>query len=92
MYIIKSVADDQVDIVDVKRDDEIHNETEYKGNEIVTTGKNELSKVNKAATEQRQDVKNMFKNRKDKEMAANLSTGSQLLQISRRYLDFKKNF
>ena len=59
------VADDQEDLVDVKRDNEIHNETEDEGNENVTTGKNELSKVNKAATERRQDVKNMMKNRKD---------------------------
>ena len=64
------VADDE-DVVDVARDDEIHNETEVKGNENITSGKNELSKVNKAATEQRQDLKNIMKNRKDKKMAVN---------------------
>ena len=37
------VADDQEDLVDVERDNEIHNETEDKGNENVTTGKKELS-------------------------------------------------
>ena len=57
-----SVADDQEDLVDVERDDEIHNKTEDKGNENVTTGKNELSKVNKVAIERRQDVKNVLKN------------------------------
>ena len=87
-----SVADDQEDLVDVERDDEIHNETEDKGNENVTTGKNELSKVNKVATERRQDVKNVLKNRKDKKVAGKLSTESQLLQISLDDLDFKKNF
>ena len=87
-----SVADDQEDLVDVERDDEIHNETEDKGNENVTTGKNKLSKVNKVATERRQDVKNVLKNRKDKKVAAKLSTESQLLQISLDDLDFKKNF
>ena len=56
------VADDQEDLVDVERDDEIHNETEDKRNGNITTGKNELSKVNKAATERRQDVKNLLKN------------------------------
>ena len=56
------VADDQEDLVYVERDNEIQNETEDKGNENVTTGKNELSKVNKAAAEWRQDVKNMLKN------------------------------
>ena len=45
------VADDQEDLADVEKDDEIHNETEDKGNENVKTGKNELRKVNKAATE-----------------------------------------
>ena len=84
------VADDQEDLVDVERDDKIHNETKDKGNENVRTGKSELSKVNKAATERRQDVKNMLKNRKDKEMAAKLGTESQLLQICRDDLDFNK--
>ena len=84
------MADNQEDLVDVERDNEIHNETEDKRNENVTTRKDELSKVNKAATERRQDVKNMLKNRKDKKMAAKLSTKSQLLQISRDDLDFKK--
>ena len=56
------VADNQEDLVDVERDDEIHNESEDKGNENVTTGKNELSKVSKAATERKQDVKNILKN------------------------------
>ena len=37
-----------------------------------------------------QDVKNMLKNRKDKKMAAKLSNESQLLQISRDDIDFKK--
>ena len=37
------MADDQEDLVDVERDNEIHNETEDKGNENVTTGKKELS-------------------------------------------------
>ena len=37
-----------------------------------------------------QDVKNMLKNRKDKNMAAKLSNESQLLQISRDDVDFKK--
>ena len=45
-----SVADDKEDLADVERDDEIHNETEHKGNGNVRTGKNKLSKVNKAAT------------------------------------------
>ena len=45
------VADDQDDLVDVERDNEIHNETEDKWNENVTTGKNQLSKLKKAATE-----------------------------------------
>ena len=67
------------------------NETEDIGNENLTTGKKELSKVNKAATEQRQILKNMLKNGKDKEMAAKLSTESQLLQISRDDLDFLKS-
>ena len=67
-------ADDQEDFVDVERDDEIHNETEDKGHENVTTGKNESSKINKAATERRQEVKNMLRNRKYKKMAAKLST------------------
>ena len=84
------VADNQEDLVDVERNDEIHNGNEDKGNENVTTGKNQLSKVNKAATEWRQSVKNMLKNRRDKKMAAKFSTGSQLLQISRDNLDFKK--
>ena len=84
------MADDQEDLVDVERDDKIHNETKDKGNENVRTGKSELSKVNKAATERRQDVKNMLKNRKDKEMAAKLGTESQLLQICRDDLDFNK--
>ena len=84
------VADNQEDLFDVERNDEIHNGNEDKGNENVTTGKNELSKVNKAATEWRQSVKNMLKNRTDKKMAAKFSTGSQLLQISRDNLDFKK--
>ena len=84
------VLDDQEDLADVERDDEIHNETENKGNENVTTGKNEVSKVNKAATERRQDVKNMLKNRKDKKMDAKLSTESQLLQICRDDVDYKK--
>ena len=84
------MLDDQEDLADVERDDEIHNETENKGNENVTTGKNEVSKVNKAATERRQDVKNMLKNRKDKKMDAKLSTESQLLQISRDDVDCKK--
>ena len=35
-------------------------------------------------------MKNMLKNRKDKKMAAKLSTESQLLQISRGDLYFKK--
>ena len=56
------MADDQEDPVDVERDDEIPNGTEDKGNENVTTEKSELSKVNKEATERRQDVKNMLKN------------------------------
>ena len=67
------------------------NETEDIGNENLTTGKKELSKVNKAATEQRQVLKNMLKIWKDKEMAAKLSTESQLLQISRDDLDFLKS-
>ena len=67
------------------------NETEDIGNENLTTGKKELSKVNKAATEQRQILKNMLKNGKDKEMAAKLSTESQLLQISRDDLDLLKS-
>lgn len=67
------------------------NETEDIGNENLTTGKKELSKVNKAATEQRQILKNMLKNGKDKEMAAKLSTESQLLQISGDDLDFLKS-
>ena len=58
----------------------------------MTTGKNELSRVNKAATKRRKDVKNMLKHRKDKKMATKLSTESQLLQISRDDLDFNKNF
>ena len=37
------------------------NETEDIGNENLITGKKELSKVNKAATEQRQVLKNMLK-------------------------------
>ena len=37
------------------------NETEDIGNENLTTGKKELSKVNKAATEQMQVLKNMLK-------------------------------
>ena len=85
------MADDQEDSVDVERDYEIHNETEDKGNENVTTGKNELSKVNKPAIERRQNVKNMLENRKDKKMAVKRSTQSQLLQISCDDLDFKKN-
>ena len=84
------VADNQEDPVDVERNDEIHNGSEDKGNENVTTGKNEHSKVNKAVTEWRQSVKNMLKNRRDKKMAPKFSTGSQLLQISRDNLDFKK--
>ena len=67
------------------------NETEDIGNENLTTGKKELSKVNKAATEQRQILKNMLKNGKDKEMAAKLSTETQLLQISRDDLDLLKS-
>ena len=39
--------------LDVERDNKILNETEDKGNENVTTGKNELSKVNKAVTKRR---------------------------------------
>ena len=35
-------------------------------------------------------MKNMLKNRKEKKMAAKLSTYSHLLQISRDDLDFKK--
>ena len=73
----------------MERDDEIHNKSGDKGNENVTTGKNELIKVNKAAAERRQDVKNMLKNRKDNKMAVKLSTESQLMQISRDDLDFK---
>ena len=46
------VAGGQEDL-DVERDNKILNETEDKGNENVTTGKNELSKVNKAVTERR---------------------------------------
>ena len=84
------VADDQEDLVDVERDDEIHNETEDNRNENVTTGKNELCKVNKAATALRQYVKNMLKNQKDRKMTTKLSTKSQLLQISHDDLDFKK--
>ena len=83
------MADGQEDLVDIERDDEIRNETEDKGNESVTTVKKELSKVNKAAAERRQDVKKMLKNGKDKKMAAKLSTKSQLMQISRDDLDFK---
>ena len=41
------VADDQEDLVDVERDDEIPNRTEDKGNENVATEKSELSKVKK---------------------------------------------
>ena len=67
------------------------NETEDIGNENLTTGKKELSKVNKAATEQMQVLKNMLKIWKDKEMAAKLRTESQLLQISRDDLDFLKS-
>ena len=73
----------------MERDDEIHNKTGDKGNENVTTGKNEFIKVNKAAAERRQDVKNILKNRKDNKMAVKLSTESQLMQISRDDLDFK---
>ena len=51
------VANDQEDLADVERDDEIHDETEDKGNENVATGKNELTKINKVATERRKDVK-----------------------------------
>ena len=69
------VADDQEDLADVERDDEIHNETKDKGNENVTTGKNELSKVNKAPTERRQDEK-YVENQKNKEMAVKPSTES----------------
>lgn len=69
------VADDEEDLADVERDDETHSKTEDKGSEHVErTGKNELSKVNKAGTKRRQDVKNMLKNQKDKKMAAKLST------------------
>ena len=84
------VAGDQEDFVDVERDSEIHNKTEDKGNENVTTAKNELSKANKAAVERRQDVKNILKKRKDKEISVKLSTESQLLPISRDNLDLKK--
>ena len=84
------VAGDQEDFVDVERDGEIHNKTEDKGNENVTTAKNELSKANKVAVERRQDVKNILKNRKDKEISVKLSTESQLLPISRDDLDPKK--
>ena len=83
------VADGQEDLVDIERDDEIHNETEDKGNESVTTVKKELSQVNKAAAERKQNVKNMLNNGKDKKMAAKLRIKSQLLQISRDDLDFK---
>ena len=86
------VADDQEDLVDVKRDDEIHNETEDKGDENVTTGKNKPGKVNKVATERRQDVENILKNRKDKKLDVKLSTESQLLQICHDNIDFKKVF
>ena len=40
-----SVAEDQEDLVDVERDNEIHNETEDKGNENIIIGKNKLIKV-----------------------------------------------
>ena len=83
-------ADKQEDFVVVERDDEIHNETKDKGNENVTTGKNKLSKVNKAATERKPDVKNMLKNQKGKKIDANPSTKSKLLQISHDDLYFKK--
>ena len=86
------VAGDQEEFVDVERDGEIHNKSEDKGNENVTTAKNELSKANKAVIERRQDVKNILKNRKDKEIGVKLSTESQLLPISRDDLDLKKAF
>ena len=39
------MAEDQEDLVDLERDNEIHNETEDKGNENITIGKNKLIKV-----------------------------------------------
>ena len=60
-------------------------------NDRKTTGRdNDLSKLNTAATERRQEVTNMLRNRKDKKMATKLSADSQLLQISRDDLSFKK--
>ena len=83
------VANNQDYLFDVERDNEIHNETESKWNINVTTGRSELSQVNKAATERRNDVKNMLKNRKDKKVAVKVSSESQLLQVSRDDFDFK---
>ena len=39
------MAEDQEDLVDLERDNEIHNETEDKGNENIIIGKNKLIKV-----------------------------------------------
>lgn len=83
------LSDEQEESIDVERD-ETHSDAEIKQNENVTSGKDELKKINKAATEGRHEVKNMLKNRKNKKMASKLSTDAQLLKISRDNLTFKK--
>jgi len=84
-----SLADEQEESIGVERD-EARSDAENKRNEDVTSGKDKLEKINKAATERRHEVTNMLKNRKDKKMASKLSVDAQLLQISRDDLTFKK--
>ena len=83
------LADEQEESIDVERD-EARSDAENKRNEDVTCGKDELKKINKAATECRREMTNVFKSRKDKKMASKLSADAQLLQISRDDLTFKK--